>query len=153
MPDFPPPVKQGEWSNASHQQKSWPKQAKAAAQSSQSSTTCTSSTTAWTFMFWSQATPSLPLTGALALSCSPAERREWTPCLRWLVLWRRALWQGQHLTAGWTGRWYGAGGKLRLATTPDSVLQATATDKAVPALQVKIIVVVLYEVNWCCAGL
>ena len=44
---------------------------------------------------------------------------------------------GQHPRAGWTGGWYGAGGKLWLATTPDSVLQAAATDQAVPALQVK----------------
>nr|XP_046151602.1 uncharacterized protein LOC123993470 [Oncorhynchus gorbuscha] len=42
---------------------------------------------------------------------------------------------GQYPRAGWTGGWYGAGGKLWLATTPDSVLQAAGTEQAVPALQ------------------
>ncbi|KAK6323529.1 hypothetical protein J4Q44_G00058680 [Coregonus suidteri] len=51
---------------------------------------------------------------------------------------------GQHPTAGWTGGWYGAGGKLWLATTPDSVLQAAATDQAVPALQLRC------SGAWCC---
>ncbi|KAK6315674.1 hypothetical protein J4Q44_G00131980 [Coregonus suidteri] len=41
----------------------------------------------------------------------------------------------QKYQTGLTGGWYGAGGKLWLATTPDSILQAAATDQAVPALQ------------------
>jgi hypothetical protein len=52
---------------------------------------------------------------------------------------------GQHPTAGWTGGRYGAGEKLWLATS-DSVLQAAAIDQAVPALQLKVIFIVLHEV-------
>jgi hypothetical protein len=36
----------------------------------------------------------LPLTGASASLRSASERPEWTLCLRLLVLWRTALWQG-----------------------------------------------------------
>jgi hypothetical protein len=54
--------------------------------------------------------------------------------------------RGQHPTAGRTGGLYGAGGKLWLATTPDSVLQAATTDQAVPALHLNIICIALYEV-------
>ena len=36
--------------------------------------------------------------------------------------------------------------ELWLATTPDSVLQAAATDQAAPALEVNIIFIALYEV-------
>ena len=55
-------------------------------------------------------------------------------------------WRTMHILHHSLGGWYGAGGKLWLATTPDSVLQAAATVQAVPALQLNIIFIALYEV-------
>ena len=73
-------------------------------------------------------------------ACHPAKAAEQSSCEG------QHCDRGQHCTAGWTRAWYSTGGKLWLATTPESVLQAAATDQVVPALQVNIIFIALYEV-------